>query len=255
VLRPTFPYQVGAHSWRKKNWYYKNSSVSLAGDFAQIFPARSGSCLRRRKSTTIKFNCTDRACDRLFSASTSRPLVFVCCSLASLFWLQTELGAEFDHGRSSGAQQQESKQYNKATPEADGGNEQITPEAHQSINLSTGGEEEPDELWSSASWVCAGIRLTAKGLTSSAPPSSKGLSYRDLPAMDPSLLAAACSAPLRSEVSRESWTRPGALGGRGSAERQEGEEAEDAAAQLDLCSCFVYCVLPPTANAQKTETV
>lgn len=45
------------------------------------------------------------------------------------------------------------------------------------------------------SWVWAGIRLTAKGLTSSAPPSSKGLSYRDLPAMDPSLLAAACSAP------------------------------------------------------------
>jgi hypothetical protein len=60
---------------------------------------------------------------------------------------------------------------------------------------------------------------------------------------------------LRSEVSRERRTRPGALGGRGSAERQEGEEAEDAAAQLDLCSCFVYCVLPPTANAQKTETV
>lgn len=73
--------------------------------------------------------------------------------------------------------------------------------------------------------------------------------------MDPSLLAAACSAPLRGQQGEEDKsTRPGALGGRGSAERQEGEEAEDAAAQLDLCSCFVYCVLPPTANAQKTET-
>lgn len=68
---------------KKKNWYYKNSSVSLAGDFAQIFPARSGSCLRRRKSSTIKFNCTDRACDRLFSATTSLYLL----SLYVVLWL------------------------------------------------------------------------------------------------------------------------------------------------------------------------